>query len=867
MRLHSIRLIDYRAITDATVDFSSGVTIVEGPNEVGKSSIHQAITQLREDKDSSRKASVKDTQPVGSDVGPQVSLHLSTGDFEVRYSKRWIKQPFTELSILKPVPEQLSGNEAHERFLAILDETVDVDLLDALDVAQGRSLDQASLAEIKALHGALGDAGEDLADHDAFLDRVESEYLRFFTAKGKETGELRRLTEELPAADEQYRELKARSADMDALVDRHARATDRLKNVRTQLESAAIEREDAEKAVQAVSGLKTALDRALERAGAAQRERQRAEETRDRRRALITETTTAEKAVKAADEALEKVTAAQQEKDSSLDEAQKGLEARQAELVSAQEEAKATSADLARARARKEVDALRKRLVDIREQERRAAEAKATIGSISVTAKDVDKLGGLFTELRIAQNAKTAAAAQIIARRLGDTAVSIDGVDVPKDSAEEFAVTTDLQIHIDSVVDITVRPGQSPAELDRELESAQTRLDAELDRLDVATLEQARERSEVRTDAEAVLAEATSTLRVLIGDDDRDGLDAALTRAEHVAGDAADSSKSAASIDELEARVESTTAAVDDASAKVETARTTLERIRADRDEARVAAVRAQSTREQAATTLQNLSTRLSTDREANSDESLDETLTAAAATLTQLEDEAAAARSEYDAADPETLEMRLQNALQLVESKQKQQEKDRQEVDQLSALIDDRAAEGIYDKLKAAEQNLESIRSKLARMQRQANAIKLLRDTVLTHKEEAQRRYVAPFKEAIEKLGRVIFGQGLSVEISENLEIVSRTLNGRTVAFDALSGGTKEQLALIGRLAVATLVDADAGAPVILDDAFGFSDEQRLAALNVILGNVGRKAQVILLTCQPDRFSSIGGAETVSLS
>ena len=867
MRLHSIRLINYRAITDATVDFSSGVTIVEGPNEVGKSSIHQAITQLREDKDSSRKASVKDTQPVGSDVGPQVSLHLSTGDFEVRYSKRWIKQPFTELSILKPVPEQLSGNEAHERFLAILDETVDVDLLDALDVAQGRSLDQASLAEIKALHGALGDAGEDLADHDAFLDRVESEYLRFFTAKGKETGELRRLTEELPAADEQYRELKARSADMDALVDRHARATDRLKNVRTQLESAATEREDAEKAVQAVSGLKTALDRALERAGAAQRERQRAEETRDRRRALITETTTAEKAVKAADEALEKVTAAQQEKDSSLDEAQKGLEARQAELVSAQEEAKATSADLARARARKEVDALRKRLVDIREQERRAAEAKATIGSISVTAKDVDKLGGLFTELRIAQNAKTAAAAQIIARRLGDTAVSIDGVDVPKDSAEEFAVTTDLQIHIDSVVDITVRPGQSPAELDRELESAQTRLDAELDRLDVTTLEQARERSEVRTDAEAVLAEATSTLRVLIGDDDRDGLDAALTRAEHVAGDAADSSKSAASIDELEARVESTTAAVDDASAKVETARTTLERIRADRDEARVAAVRAQSTREQAATTLQNLSTRLSTDREANSDESLDETLTAAAATLTQLEDEAAAARSEYDAADPETLEMRLQNALQLVESKQKQQEKDRQEVDQLSALIDDRAAEGIYDKLKAAEQNLESIRSKLARMQRQANAIKLLRDTVLTHKEEAQRRYVAPFKEAIEKLGRVIFGQGLSVEISENLEIVSRTLNGRTVAFDALSGGTKEQLALIGRLAVATLVDADAGAPVILDDAFGFSDEQRLAALNVILGNVGRKAQVILLTCQPDRFSSIGGAETVSLS
>ena len=210
---------------------------------------------------------------------------------------------------------------------------------------------------------------------------------------------------------------------------------------------------------------------------------------------------------------------------------------------------------------------------------------------------------------------------------------------------------------------------------------------------------------------------------------------------------------------------------------------------------------------------------------------------------------------------------MRLQNARGLLESKQKQQESDRQEVDRLAALIDDRAGEGIYDKLKDAEESLESLRSRLTRLRRQADAIGLLRETVLAHKEEAQRKYVAPFKEQIERLGRVIFGQDLSVEISEDLEIVSRTLNGRTVAFESLSGGTKEQLALIGRLAVATLVDESSGAPVILDDAFGFADEKRLAALNVILGNVGRSAQVILLTCQPGRFGAIGGAETVSLA
>ncbi|MDN5587796.1 MAG: hypothetical protein L0G69_14670, partial [Brevibacterium sp.] len=134
-------------------------------------------------------------------------------------------------------------------------------------------------------------------------------------------------------------------------------------------------------------------------------------------------------------------------------------------------------------------------------------------------------------------------------------------------------------------------------------------------------------------------------------------------------------------------------------------------------------------------------------------------------------------------------------------------------------------------------------------------------------HKEESQRKYVAPFKEQIEHLGKLVFGQGLSVEVSEDLEIVSRTLDERTVPFESLSGGTREQLALIGRLAVARLVDSDAGAPVVLDDAFGFADAQRLNALNVILSTVGQNAQVILLTCQPDRFARLGGAKTVSLA
>ena len=263
---------------------------------------------------------------------------------------------------------------------------------------------------------------------------------------------------------------------------------------------------------------------------------------------------------------------------------------------------------------------------------------------------------------------------------------------------------------------------------------------------------------------------------------------------------------------------------------------------------------------------LRDLTKSLDEARSSDSDEDLGDAVDSAQALAANVVSHADEARAAYQAADPETLEMRWQNVRQLVDSKETQREEVRQEVDRLSALIDDRASEGIYEKLAAAEETMESARTKQARLECQANAIDLLRTTVLKHKDEAQRKYVAPFKEQIERLGRLVFGQGLSVEVSEDLEIVSRTLNERTVPFESLSGGTKEQLALIGRLAVATLVDSDSGAPVVLDDAFGFADAQRLNALNVILGTVGQSAQVILLTCQPDRFAQLGGAKTVSL-
>lgn len=63
----------------------------------------------------------------------------------------------------------------------------------------------------------------------------------------------------------------------------------------------------------------------------------------------------------------------------------------------------------------------------------------------------------------------------------------------------------------------------------------------------------------------------------------------------------------------------------------------------------------------------------------------------------------------------------------------------------------------------------------------------------------------------------------------------------------------------MLTRIAAAMLVDPEDGVPVILDDALGFSDPQRLAVFNSLLGRVRENAQAVL-TCWPDRFSGVPG-------
>jgi uncharacterized protein YhaN len=223
--------------------------------------------------------------------------------------------------------------------------------------------------------------------------------------------------------------------------------------------------------------------------------------------------------------------------------------------------------------------------------------------------------------------------------------------------------------------------------------------------------------------------------------------------------------------------------------------------------------------------------------------------------------------QSQLAAQDPETVEELLRNA-QAARARLASELHDNEgHVRELRTKLSLLGEEGLATQLDIAKSELAHLRVAHERMEARAAAAMLLFETFARRRSEAHHRYVAPFREGIETLGRLVFGSTLEVELATDLSISRRTLHGVTLNFADLSTGAKEQLGMISRLACASIVAADGGAPVIFDDALGWSDPRRLETMGAAISKAGRSCQIIVLTCTPGRYASVGDASVVQLA
>lgn len=163
----------------------------------------------------------------------------------------------------------------------------------------------------------------------------------------------------------------------------------------------------------------------------------------------------------------------------------------------------------------------------------------------------------------------------------------------------------------------------------------------------------------------------------------------------------------------------------------------------------------------------------------------------------------------------------------------------------------------------------VEATRTTYESEHRRAQAIAKLHQLFASSREAIDRNLVQPLADRIAGYLQCLYGPGTAVQVALSDDGIAGLELFRpgapAFAFATLSGGAREQVAAAVRLAVAEILseDHDGCLPLVFDDAFAYSDPDRIQVLQRMLDVAsGRGLQLIVLTCTPSDYSSLGASE-----
>ena len=872
MKLHRLVLTNYRGIAHREIEFPDhGVVVVSGANEVGKSSMIEALDLLLESRDRSTKKEVKQVKPTNSDVGSEVSAEISCGPYRFVYRKRFHKKCETELTVLTPRREQLTGDEAHERVRAILAETVDNDLWHAQRVLQATSTTAVDLSGCDALSRALDvAAGDDAAlsgTEPLLIERIDTEYGRYFTLTGRPTGEWSAAISRLADTEAAVAECAAAVAEVDERVCRHSVLTEQVAELSQQRIAAGPRLAAARAAADRIAELTNQAREAKLVADAAAATGFAAAAAHNGRVRLLTEIETRTATVAAAEAEAKQAADAQSTARADAEASAAAAENAAQVLTDLQRRAESARRTVDQLADREEADRMSARLTKIaaieRDRDRLGAELSTIavneelLGRIEDAAAAVDRIGG---QLALTSAGVEFTAAADIELAAGDQRVSLS-------AGESWSITAigPTTVEVPGVLTARVTPGATTLDVQAKYAAAQQELTAALAAADVVDLAAARSADRRRRELQGSRDQLTATVAGLCGDEPIDELrsrlaqlragqpdqpdpvapDIAAARAEL---DAAEAARSAATA-ESEARRQKAVAA-DARLAELSTCATVLQnKVETQRSE------------------LDAATDRLAQERSSVSDENLAAATDAGRQAVDNAERRVIELAGELAGAAPEAVADELAAATEAAESLRDRYEDAARALREISIELSVFGSEGRQGKLDAAETAREHAASRHARVGGRARAAQLLRSVMTRHRDSTRQRYVEPYRAELQRLGRPVFGPTFEVDIDTDLCIRSRTLDGNTVPYESLSGGAKEQLGILARLAGAALVTKEDTVPVVVDDALGFTDPDRLARMGQVFDSVGEHGQVIVLTCSPERYDGVKGAHRIDLN
>lgn len=860
MRIHSLTIENFRGIERLTLEDlpETGVIVIHGDNEQGKSTILDALHAALYEKHSGRSRAVKSWRPVGRDVAPRVSLTATVGPVTFTITKNWLKAAKAELHITAPQRESLAGGPAEEKLEEILSRHLDRDLARTLFLRQGdlgAAISAVGISSVTRALDGVSDDGDSGTEDTALSTAVEKEYERYFTPKGAPTRELKEARTVLEQAQAEHQAAATAHAELTGHVDRHDRISARRAAAEADLPSAeAEEREHAEKARLA--------EQAQEKAAGMRRELQLATEALHRAEAAVSRRAELSAAVTEAESVLAAHTAGLAEAEERRDAETRQLVELGERLEQAQQAEKESLERLRSARRahRLVTDAarrttLRTQLTAVRELNERITQVRAATAGRPVSDADVRAVEDATNDLTLARRLRAQAAARLEFSGPAGATVTVDGEAVPLDATVELTEGTELVI---GKITARYRAGHTDSSGGDPVVAAEGVLRDLLDGLDLPDLDAVRAARDTHRRASEDLAGLLRERTTLLAGEDEESLDAELTRLDSALADEEipdlDAVAAARAVEEAEEAREQAATEV----GQVDRALTPWRERRAEN------ALTALSVRIEAAEERLRQATAARDAAAADADDAaLAQAVESATAARDAVAEQCRAADAAVAAADPELAADLHRGAVNRLTSLHDTINQSKQELAELKGYI--HQAQGAAERLDKAASALAAAEHRLDSVNRRAEAVQLLRDTLHRHRAEARARYARPFAEQLTRLARPVFGPDVEFGLSDQLEVTRRSIGTDTVPLADLSGGAKEQLAILTRFAIAQLTALDTGdgqvpVPVIIDDALGSTDPSRLQLMATLFSRLGDTGQVIVLTCVPQRYERVGG-------
>ncbi|MFI0846061.1 DNA-binding protein [Mesorhizobium sp. IMUNJ 23232] len=178
-----------------------------------------------------------------------------------------------------------------------------------------------------------------------------------------------------------------------------------------------------------------------------------------------------------------------------------------------------------------------------------------------------------------------------------------------------------------------------------------------------------------------------------------------------------------------------------------------------------------------------------------------------------------------------------------------------------LNSHIRTRSDDAVEEAWREAAEKLAAAGERVKRFETEIAVLDRLRTALTTARSSARDLYLKPVMSELRPLLGLLFDD-IAIEFDEHT-LLPQTVrrNGQDEDVERLSGGMREQLSVLTRLAFARLLARDGRpAPVILDDALVYSDDDRIERMFDALHRQSRDQQILVFSCRQRAFTKLGG-------